>query len=165
VLADNRWLGHAASVAGVPQSELTVKAGAIPETTLINVTATAKSATAAERALGTVLADGIGLASTVSGPFRLEVTATPEGTAATNAPKGVQVFTAFGLAGLVVGVGTGLLITRSARKTSGGPPQLSATEPPSRHARREQTASRAPAQHNGAYIRGSGRPPTELSAR
>src|SRR5215203_6134965 len=71
VLKDSSWLDAAAQAAGVPKSQLTLSAGAVPDTTLITVTMTAQSARAAEVALESVLADATRRAAAVSGPFSL----------------------------------------------------------------------------------------------
>lgn len=114
VLADSRWLDEAALTAGVSKSTLSLTAGAIPQTTLITVTMKADSAGAADAALDAVLADAIGLAATVSGPFRLQTVTTP--TAQSVGPKNIQVLGAMGIAGLLLGAGGGFLISRSPRE-------------------------------------------------
>jgi hypothetical protein len=117
VLEDESWLDVAASAAGVPKSDLSLSAGAIPDTTLITVTMKANSASSAEAALQAVLTNAVGPAATVSGPFRLQVVASA-GSAHSMSPNPVQMFGAFGIAGLLVGAGVGLLATRSSRSRS-----------------------------------------------
>jgi hypothetical protein len=118
VLEDIRWLDAAATAAGVPKRELALSSGAIPETTLINVTMKADSARAAERALDSVLTDADGLAAKASGPFRLETIASSDGSATSLSPKPIQTVGALGIAGLLLGAGAGLLISRSAHEWS-----------------------------------------------
>jgi PST family polysaccharide transporter len=118
VLGDNRWLDAAASAAGVSKSDLTLSAGAIPSTTLITVRMQADSARGAELALDSVLTDASGFAASVSGPFRLETIASPDGSAHSMGPARVQMFGALGIAGLLVGAGAGLLVSRSAQGRS-----------------------------------------------
>ena len=113
VLADDRWLGGAALAAGVRKSTLTLTAGAIPQTTLITVTMKADSPGAANAALGSVLNDALGLAATVSGPFKLQIVTGPR--VQSLEPNHIQLFGALGIAGLLVGAGAGLFISRSAR--------------------------------------------------
>ena len=111
VLTDSRWLDSAALAAGVPKSTLTLTAGPIPQTTLITVTVKANSAGAAGAALGSVLNDAVGLAESVSGPFRLQTVTPPA--VQSSAPKIIQTFAALGIAGLLIGAGAGVLISRS----------------------------------------------------
>lgn len=118
VLEDIRWLDGAAAAAGVPKSELALSSGAIPETTLITVTMKADSARAAESALNSVLSEADGLAAKASGPFRLETIASPDGSATSLSPKPIQTIGALGIAGLLLGAGAGLLISRSANEWS-----------------------------------------------
>lgn len=118
VLEDDRWLNAAAAKAGARVSELRVSAGAMPNTTLITVTAKAGTPRTAEAALSSVLADAVGPAAKVSGPFRLETVVPPESSAVSLAPSRSQMFAALGIAGLLVGVGAGVLIVRSLRKRS-----------------------------------------------
>lgn len=114
VIGDKRWLLAAASAAGVPTSSLTLTAGAVPQTTLITVKVDAASATSAESALDAVLADAVGFAATVSGPFELRTVAAPA--ARPKRPSDAQVFGALGGAGMLLGVGAGMWISRSARR-------------------------------------------------
>jgi hypothetical protein len=116
VLNDGSWLDAAAQAAGVPKSQLTVSAGAVPNTTLITVTMTAQSARAAEVALESVLANATPQAAAVSGPFSLETIVPPAGSARAMGPAPVQMLGALGVAGLLAGAGVGLLISRSVRE-------------------------------------------------
>lgn len=112
VLADPKWLGAAGAAAGVRDSDLHLEAGAIADTTLITVRMAAGSAAAAETALNTVLADALAPAAGAAGPFRLEVVSGPGGSARSTEPARVQMFAALGLAGLLVGGGAGLAVSR-----------------------------------------------------
>lgn len=118
VLGNDQWLDAAASTAGVHKSELTLAAGALPDTTLITVTMQANSAKAADTALESVLTSSSDLAATVSGPFKLESINSPDGSARSMSPDRVQIVGALGLAGLSIGAGAGLLISRAARGRS-----------------------------------------------
>ncbi|MFV8165929.1 hypothetical protein ACNQVK_28160 [Mycobacterium sp. 134] len=112
VLADPKWLISGSAAAGVPESELQLEAGAIPDTTLITVRMSANSAAVAETAMNKVLADSLVPAASATGPFRLEVVSAPDGSAKSAAPARTQMFGALGIAGLLVGGGAGLLVSR-----------------------------------------------------
>lgn len=112
-LQDPRWLGVMSESTGVLASDFALSAGAIPDTTLIEVSVQAGSAWAAERGLGTVLADGVDYAERVSGPFALEPVSVEYNRANSMSPGLVQQVGVFALAGLLVGAGAGFLISRS----------------------------------------------------
>ncbi|OBB35361.1 hypothetical protein [Mycobacterium sp. 852002-51961_SCH5331710] len=116
VFGQSAWLQSAAAAASVPASELSLSAGAVRDTTLIDVSVEADSPEVAESALSSVLSDASGPATTVAGPFRLEVVKPPAGSAQSMGPSGVQVYGAAGLAGLAFGVGVGLLAGRRAER-------------------------------------------------
>jgi len=138
VLEDGRWLDDAAAAAGVPKSSLTVTAGAIPDTTLITVSVEADSAKAAEAGLQSVLGHALNQAAQVSGPFKLEVIASPEGSAQPQSPRPVELVAAFGVAGLLVGAGAGLLVSRALQARN---PQTVGGRRRARRARRDQAES------------------------
>lgn len=121
-LGDSRWLAGASEATGVPASELSFSAGAIPDTTLITVTMEASSAWAAEAALDRVLADSVGYAAKVSGPFKLETIGVAYDSANSLNPSLLQSQAMLGISGLMVGAGLGFVISRSAqgRSTRGG---------------------------------------------
>lgn len=112
VLGQGSWLDAAATAAGVSPSELTLSAGAVRDTTLIEVTVEAKSPEAAEAALSAVLYDANGPATTVSGPFRLEVVKPPAGSTQSLGPTGLQVFSSAAMLGVIVGAGIGFVVSR-----------------------------------------------------
>ncbi|OBA92792.1 hypothetical protein A5662_20875, partial [Mycobacteriaceae bacterium 1482268.1] len=116
VLGDKRGLRAAADAAGVPQSELGLSAGAVPDTTLIDVTMEANSPRAAESALSSVIHDAAGSSASVSAPFRLDTVSSPEGTARSMTPSRVQTFGTAGISGLLLGAGAGLLISWLAQR-------------------------------------------------
>lgn len=128
MLADHKWIETAASAAGVPAAQLSIEAGAIPDTTLIRVDMRADSASAAEVGLAAVLDQASKPAAAATGPFRLEVVASPAGSAQSLQSSRLQMYAALGIAGLLVGTGLGLLIGKPARRkakpksTSGPPP-------------------------------------------
>jgi hypothetical protein len=156
VLGQDRWLSTAAADAGVPASELTLAAGSVPETTLIEITMDANSAEAAERALAAVLDSASAEAAAVSGPFALETVGPPEGSATELSPAQPEVLAAFGFAGLLLGLGIGLLVLgRRGRRRLGTPvdhepvaagPTGESTAPPTAAAapRAEAPAPRSP---------------------
>lgn len=115
VLADRRWLEQAAQSAGVPASELTLTAGAVADTTLIEATMTAKSGAAAEKGLEKVLEVASADAASISGPFVLKEISAPGGTATSTGISKAQLIPAASIAGLVLGLGVGLLIARTRR--------------------------------------------------
>ena len=114
-LEDPRWLGVAAEETNVSESELALSAGAIPNTTLINVTMEANSKWVAEQALNTVLKAGVSYAATVSGPFKLETITAVDGKADPMGPDRIKTLATLGIAGLLIGAGAGLFISRSAQ--------------------------------------------------
>jgi hypothetical protein len=118
VLGDNRWLDAAASAAGVSKSSLTLAAGAIPQTTLISVTMKADSARDAEVALDSVVTNALGPAAAASGPYMLQPITSPDGNARSTSPGRVSTIGALAIAGLLVGAGGGLLLSRSAQRRS-----------------------------------------------
>lgn len=123
VLEDGRWLKAAAGAAGLPAADLELTAGVILDTTLIEIRMTASSAQGAETALDSVLADAVGLAATVSGPYTLKSVASPEGSAQAIGPAPVQVRGGLALGGLLAGAVLGALIARFTlqRRASGEP--------------------------------------------
>jgi hypothetical protein len=125
VLADGKWLEGAATATGESAADVALEAGAISDTTLINVTMEANTAAAAEAGLNYVLANALAPAASASGPFRLEVVSSPEGSAASSAPARTQMFAALALAGVLVGSGIGFLVgqamQRGAARRSGTP--------------------------------------------
>ncbi|KUI46201.1 hypothetical protein AU198_18485 [Mycobacterium sp. GA-1199] len=114
VFGQSNWLQPAAAAANVPVSELTLSAGAVRDTTLIEVSVEASSPEAAEAALSSVLSDAGGPATAVAGPFRLEVVRQPAGSAQALGPGSLQTYGAAGLVGLALGAGVGLLVGRRA---------------------------------------------------
>lgn len=120
VLGNDRWLDAAASAAGVPKSELALTAGSLPDTTLITVTMQANSVAAAESALKSMLVDSVDVAATVSGPFRLETIESPDNSARSTSPDRIQIVGALGIAGMLIGAGGGLLVSRTARRREAG---------------------------------------------
>lgn len=112
VFGQSNWLQAAAAAADVPPSELSMSAGAVRDTTLIEVSVEADSPEAAEAALSSVLSDAGGPATAVAGPFRLEVVRQPAGSAQALGPDSLQTYGAAGLAGLALGAGVGLLVGR-----------------------------------------------------
>ena len=112
VLGQPHWLDGAARAAGSRPGDLVLAAGAIPQTTLIDVTVDAGSAPAAETALRAVLDAASPDAARVSGPFVLELVQAPSGSATPLAPPRLPVYLALALGGAAVGAGAGLLLAR-----------------------------------------------------
>lgn len=113
VLADPKWLAAAAAAAGVPESELSLAAGAIVDTTLVSVTVQANSAPSAQRALDSVVAQAIVPAASASGPFRLEAVRSTVSDSGSE-PTRAQILVALGCAGVLLGGGLGMLVSRTA---------------------------------------------------
>jgi hypothetical protein len=112
VLGQPQWLADAARTVGRPPSALSLTSGVIPDTTLIKLTLEADSAPVAERALRVVIERGSPLASLASGPFVLVTIQEPEGTATPVGAVLGQLLPLAAVAGLLVGVGIALLISR-----------------------------------------------------
>jgi hypothetical protein len=110
VLGQSHWLDGAARAAGGRPGDFTLVAGAIPETTLVEVTVDAGSASAAETALRSVLDTATPDAARASGPFALELVQQPAGSATPLAPARLPVYLALAVAGAAVGAGADLLL-------------------------------------------------------
>jgi capsular polysaccharide biosynthesis protein len=117
---DPRWLPSAANAAKVSPDELSVTASALPDTTMLTVTAEANSAAAAESALNDVLATATPEVTSLSNPFAVKVLWPAQASAVSvPVPSSLQVAAAGGLGGALVCVGIGWIVLRS-RRTSGG---------------------------------------------
>jgi capsular polysaccharide biosynthesis protein len=101
---DPRWLPSAANAAKVPESELTLTAAALPETTMVSVTVTARSPAAAESALNDVLTTATGEVTSLTAPYAVKVIWPPKGSATPVPIAGRSQLAAAGaLGGLLVG--------------------------------------------------------------
>lgn len=116
VYEDWRWLKSAAEAANVRQSELTITAGALPETTVLTVNVTANSPEAAEAALSDVLITAAPQVASVTAPFQAKaLSSTQDSAYPVSVPRGAQ-FTATGaLAGLLAGGSMGWYFLRRRR--------------------------------------------------
>ncbi|EHB55958.1 hypothetical protein MycrhDRAFT_3152 [Mycolicibacterium rhodesiae JS60] len=113
VYDDSRWLPSAAKAANVPQSELTLTAAALPETTMLRVTVTAPSSAAAETGLNDVLTTATAEVTSLAAPYFVDVLWPQKGTAVQAfASSRVQVAAAGALGGLLVAGGIGWFIVR-----------------------------------------------------
>ena len=121
VLGQRRWLAPAAQAAGVPVTSIKLAAGAVADTTLIDVSLEAPSAIAAETALNTAVREARPVVEDVSGPFALEVVQSADGSAEKLGVAGKQLLAAVGAAGLLIGGGIALMLARRrpARPESG----------------------------------------------
>lgn len=117
VYEEPRWLASAANAAKVPESELTLSAAAVPETTIVAVSVQAKSGEAAEAALNDVLTTATPEVASLAAPYSVRVLWPPKGSAEPLAlPGRMQIMAAGALAGLMVGGAAGwALIRRSAQ--------------------------------------------------
>ncbi len=101
---DYRWIPSAAKAAGVPESELTLYAAALPDTTMVNVTVTAGSSAAAEAALNSVLTNATEQVASVTAPYTARVLWPPESSSyPVPVPSRVQVMAAGAMAGMLAG--------------------------------------------------------------
>ena len=112
VLGQRRWIAPAAATTGVPASSITLSAGAVAETTLIDVSLEAGSPSAAETGLNTVIREARPVVEAVSGPFALEVVQSADGSAERLGVAANQLFAVAGATGLLVGSGIALMIVR-----------------------------------------------------
>ena len=104
VYEDRKWLTSAAKAADVRRSELTLTAGALPETSILTVTVTANSEAAAEAALSNVLTTAAPQVAAVTAPFVAKVLSPTEGTAyPVPLPGRTQVAASGALAGFLAG--------------------------------------------------------------
>jgi capsular polysaccharide biosynthesis protein len=120
VYDDARWLPSAAKAAGVPQSDLTVTAAALPDTTVATVTVTAGSSAAAEAALNDVLTTAAPEVAAVTAPFQAKVLPTQGSAQPVYVPGRTQVAAAGALAGLLVGGSIGWFLVRRNRARATG---------------------------------------------
>ena len=81
VYSDPRWLPSAANAAKVPQGDLVLTAAALPETTLLVITATASSAAGAEAALNDILTTATPEVASLAAPYFVKVIWPPKGSA------------------------------------------------------------------------------------
>jgi hypothetical protein len=116
VFSDPRWFASAASVAGVAESNLMLTAGAVPDTTMVSITADAPSAFAAQAAVSDLLAKATPEVTAVSAPFQVRVVSPPDGAFAVTTSR-IQLILAGALGGLIFGaaVGIGVAWLRSRR--------------------------------------------------
>lgn len=122
VFGDPRWKPSAASAAGVDPSQITLTAGAIPNTTMVSITADGSSAQAVQAALSDLLDKALPEVSAVSTPFTVRIVSQPISVTATAVPR-LQVGLAGALGGLLIGAAAGLgvawLRAKSTRGKSG----------------------------------------------
>ncbi|QZT62293.1 hypothetical protein [Mycolicibacterium austroafricanum] len=113
VYDDPRWLTQAADAAEVPRDDLTLEAVALPETTMLTVTVSARSAGAAEAALNNVLTTATPEVTSLVAPYFVKVLWPPESSAkAVPAPGWLQLAVGGALGGFLIGAGIGWLVQR-----------------------------------------------------
>lgn len=110
VFADPRWASSAAGAAEVDESSLIVTAGAVPDTTMVSITADAPSAHAAQAAVADLLAKATPEVAAVSAPFQVRVVSPPSDADATATPRS-QLIMAGALGGLMIGAAAGIGVT------------------------------------------------------
>ncbi|WP_219416028.1 hypothetical protein [Pseudonocardia nigra] len=112
VLGQRRWLGPAAQAAGVATESIRLAAGAVADTTLIDVSMEAGSAAAAEIGLDTAVREARPVVEEVSGPFALEVVQSAAGSAEELGVASNQLIAVAGATGLLIGGGLALMVLR-----------------------------------------------------
>lgn len=113
VYDDPRWLTSAAKAAEVRQSELTLSASALPDTSIVAITVTANSPAAAEAALSDVLTTSTPHVASVTEPFLAKALSSTQGSAnPVPLPGRAQVMAAGALAGLLGGGSIGWYFLR-----------------------------------------------------
>lgn len=110
VFSDPRWASSAALAAEVDESSLILTAGAVPDTTMVSITADAPSAHAAEAAVADLLAKATPEVSAVSAPFQVRVVSPPSDAYAMATPRS-QLILAGALGGLMLGAVVGIGVT------------------------------------------------------
>ncbi len=110
IYEDPRWLPGAGVAAGVPASDLQLRAGAIPETSLIQVEVQANSSSAAQAALDEVLLAAGAEARSLAAPFMLRTASPPETTEVQPLGSRNQLMATFGVAGALAGVGVSFVV-------------------------------------------------------
>jgi len=116
VLEQPQWLQPAAAAARVPPSDLTVTAGVVASTSLLDVTMEAKSPEAAEAALGALITAATPTVQRVSGPFTLNLVQPATGTAKPVGVSATQLLIVIFAGGLLIGSGAALLFARARRR-------------------------------------------------
>lgn len=120
VISEPRWLEESVGTRAADAQSLNLTAGAVPDTTLIEVTVTANTTAAATQALSAVLEAALPTAATSSGPFALQVVSDLTEVPTAQTPDPTQLLVALGAAGGLVGAGIGLVGARAlARRRSG----------------------------------------------
>jgi hypothetical protein len=121
VLNQSTWKTAAAQAANVAPEQLTIVAGVVDSTNLINVTAETTSSDGAVASLQKLLTDATPTVQNVAGPFAVTVVQEPAGTAvASSLPKSQLLIVVF-IGGLLVGSGAALIIARARRKSDDEP--------------------------------------------
>ena len=115
VFSDPRWVAGAASAGGIDESSLVLTAGALPDTTMVTITADAPSAHSAQAAVADLLAKATPEVAAVSAPFQVRVVSPPVGAYAMSTSR-IQLLLAGALVGAMfgatIGIGVAWLRTR-----------------------------------------------------
>lgn len=119
VLAQPRWTEAASAEVGTAAVDVAVSAGAIPETTLVDLVVQGPDPQATVRVADAVVRLGTPVAQEVTGPFEIRTVQEAAGTVRNLAAPPMQVFVALAAAGLLFGLGAGLLIDRLYRGRRG----------------------------------------------
>lgn len=138
VFQQSQWRDVGAKAAGVTPSAVTVTAGVVTDTSLINVTVESTSAQGAEAAADKIIADATPLVVQVSGPFELKVVQSAAGTAVPSSISPIQIYIVVFLGALLVGAGAALMVIRSKARSDAEDDRYSAgeyTPPPAAYGR------------------------------
>ncbi|WP_300016071.1 hypothetical protein [Pseudonocardia sp.] len=116
VLQQPQWADQAAAVAGVDPATVTVTAGVVDATSLIDVTVETTSPEGAEVAVDALIAAATPTVQRVSGPYALDIVQPAAGTAEASGVSATQLLIVVFAGGLLVGSGVALLVTRARRR-------------------------------------------------
>ncbi|GAA2564260.1 hypothetical protein [Pseudonocardia hydrocarbonoxydans] len=124
VLQQPQWAEQAAQTAGVAPADLTVTAGVVDATSLIDVTAETTSPEAAESALDALITAATPTVQRVSGPYALDFVQSAVGSAQPAGVSATQLLIVVFAGGLLIGSGIALLVTRARRRPEDSAPAL-----------------------------------------
>lgn len=116
VLQQPQWAEQAAQAVGIDPATLTVTAGVVNATSLIDVTAETTSPEAAEAALDALITAATPTVQRVSGPYALAPVQSAVGTAEPSGVSATQLLIVVFAGGLLIGSGVALLVTRARRR-------------------------------------------------
>jgi capsular polysaccharide biosynthesis protein len=119
VLRQRRWVAPVAQSVGVLPASISITAGAIADTSLVNVGVEAGSPQAAEQAADALVGEARPVVEQVSGPFVLEILQPADGGATPIGTPIGQLLAVAGAAGLLIGSGGTLMVIRHGASWTG----------------------------------------------